>query len=319
MVSDFYKNMEVKHGDKNLSYLTTMINKKPILLDHEELGKALKLSTSHLKFANVDIAKDFVFNKNEQRLFLSVLCGHEVPCDLINEDIGVSYEPFAPIFQTLSLIIRSNIYPNTQDNKLVHFAEMKLMYKLAGHKVHFNVAYMILLQMINGYKKGTISEKTNRVAIPLTGLPPPPPNVINLDPTPTIVPSVGSSQDMFGDKFAKLQASHNELAESFKTLQESFKNLVMKLELIEVRVGVLVNILSGTISNASRIEDSINQLIINQFGFIDLPLLPLVEEIETPVIAQSGGTGMMGAGSVDMDTDLVNDSVSALSGMETLD
>ncbi|KAL8125960.1 hypothetical protein AgCh_013307 [Apium graveolens] len=156
------------------------------------------------------------------------------------------------------------------------------MYKLDGHKVHFNVAYMILLQMINRYKKGymfygliltkvfehfklnvntlpyfpvegTISEKTNRVAIPLTGLPPPP-NFINLDPTPTIVPSVGSSQDMFGDKFAKLQVT-----------------------------------------------------------------MSLQKEIETPVIAQSGGTDMMGAGSVDMETGLVNDSVSAPSGIENLD
>lgn len=58
--------------------------------------------------------------------------------------------------------------------------------------------------------------------------------------------------------------------------------------MIEVRVGVLVNILSGTMSRAGTIEYGINQLINSQFGFLDMPFLPLVEEIanEAPVMAQ---------------------------------
>ena len=127
--------MQVKHGDGDLVYLTTLVNKKPILIDYEVLGSALKLSTNQLKLENVDISKEFVFNKNEFRLYLSILCGHEVPYDMIVEENGILYEHFTSVFQTLALIITGNINLSTSDSKLVSFAEVKLMYKLAGHKV----------------------------------------------------------------------------------------------------------------------------------------------------------------------------------------
>ncbi|KAL8106996.1 hypothetical protein AgCh_023703 [Apium graveolens] len=245
-------------------FLTTMVNKKPIMLDHEVLESALKLSTSQLKLANVDISKDFVFNKNEFRLYRYILCEHEVPPDMFVEDRGISFELFSPIFQTLALIIRGNIYPITSNNKLVLFAETKLMYKLAGHKVHFNLAYLILLQMINGFKKGymfygllltkvfehfklnvstvpyfpvesIISDKAKRVVVPLPGfalVPPAPPTIINLDPIPPT--SVGPGpQDSFDVNLAKLQAAHDDLAESFKNLQEAFNQLAAKFEFTE--------------------------------------------------------------------------------------
>lgn len=79
------------------------------------------------------------------------------------------------------------------------FADMKLMYKLASQKISFNLSYMILVQMINGFKKGymlygllltkvfeyfklivnqmpkfevssTIYDQVKRVVIPLPGL-----------------------------------------------------------------------------------------------------------------------------------------------------
>lgn len=163
--------------------------------------------------------KDFVFEKNELRLFLSVMCGLEVPPNIFVEDKGVFYEHFIPPFQYLALIIRSNIFPNTSHSKLMTFAEIRLMHKLASHKVHFNLSYLILLQMINGYKKGymlygllltkvfeffklnvttlpyfsvksTISDGETRTVVPLAGVPPPPPPVINLD---HLVPSPMSS------------------------------------------------------------------------------------------------------------------------------
>ena len=103
--------MQVRHGDGDMVFLTTMVNKKHIMLDHEVLGTSLKFSTSQLKLANIDISKDFIFNKNELRLYLSVMCGHEVLLDICVEDGKISFEHFTPVFQTLALIIRSNIYP----------------------------------------------------------------------------------------------------------------------------------------------------------------------------------------------------------------
>ncbi|KAL8135603.1 hypothetical protein AgCh_010292 [Apium graveolens] len=275
--------MQVRHGDGDMVFLTTMVNKKPSMLDHEVLGTSLKLSTSQLKLANIDISKDFIFNKNELRLYLSVMCGHKVLPDICVKDGKILFEHFTPVFQTLALIIRSNIYPNISDNKLVSFAEAKLMYKLAGHKVHFNLSNMILLQMINGFKKGhmlyglllkkifehfrlnvntlpyfpveaTISDRAKRVVVPLPGLP----HVINLDPTPSPVSVVPNQQEISDSKFAFLQAENDKLVESLKTLQEDFKPLVAKVDLTEARVGILVNILSGTMSRASRIEKGLN-------------------------------------------------------------
>lgn len=96
---------------------------------------------------------------------------------------------------------------------------------------------------------------------------------------------------------------------------------MMKLELIEARVEVLVNISSGTISRADRIEDGLNQLINFQCGFIDIPLFPLVEGIvtETPVMAQNGGIDVLASGTNDMETNLVKDIFPNSSGIESLD
>lgn len=53
----------------------------------------------------------------------------------------------------------------------------------------------------------------------------------------------------------------------------------MKHEFAEARVGILVYILSSTVSRAGRIEDGLNQVINAQFNLVNMPFLPRLEEI----------------------------------------
>lgn len=100
LVSAFYNNMEVRLADNDVVFLTSVVNEKPILLDHIELGKALKLSQKSLKLANIDLEKEFVFNKMELKLFLSVFCGYEVSHDFCVENKGISLSILLQIFKT---------------------------------------------------------------------------------------------------------------------------------------------------------------------------------------------------------------------------
>lgn len=345
MVTEFYKNMEVRSGTNDVTFITSVVNGKPLLIDHIELGKALKLTPKLLNLANIDISKDFVFDKMELKLYLSVLCGLEVPNNLFTTDVGVCYEHFTQVFQILALIIRGNIFPNTSGDKLMTFAEIKLMYKLASHKITFNLPYMILMQMVNGFKKGymlygllltkvfeyfklnvsqlphfqvasTLIDKGNKIVVPLPGFGLPPP-VINLDPVENIpsapvesVSGVSVPKVDVDKEFLKLP-SHDELTELFNELKASFQVLVEKHESTEVKVKILIEILGNTVSRAGRIEEGLSQMINVQLGLADIPFFPLLEEIvgEQPKMAH-GNVGVMIENDVsDMETDGVNNQI----------
>lgn len=343
-VTEFYKNMEVRRGAHDVIFITSVVNSKPLLLDHIDLGKALKLTLKLLNLANVDISKEFIFDKMEHKLYLSVLCGLQIPHTLFSTDIGICYEHFTQAFQTLALIIRGNIFPNISGDKLMTFAEVKLMYKLASHKVTFNLPYMILMHMINGFKKGymlyglmltkvfeyfklnisqqphfqvasTIYDKTEKIVVPLPGFGLPPP-VINLDPVEKIpsapVANVVTVPKLDLDKeFLKLQASHDELTVFFNELKESFQILVEKHEATEAKVKILMEILGNTMSRAGRIEEGSSQMINVQLGLVDIPFLPLLEELvdNQPRMAH-GNVGVVIENHVsDMETDTVNNQI----------
>lgn len=358
MVSEFYSNLEIKHGLQNVMFVTSVVNGKFFALDHIELTKALKMNLKTLQLANIDITKEFVFNRLEMKLYLSVLCGVEVPPTLELTEKGISYEYFTPLFQNLALILRANFFQNYSADKLMSFPEIKLMYRLASKKVTFSLPYMILTHMVNSYKKGyltygllltkvfeyfklnlnqlpyfqvaaTISDKVERVTIPL--LPVAPPVVESSVPFVSIAQNVSLSDDVgtsksnsspkldFDKEIEKLNKNYQELDTLFQGLHNSFKTIVEKYEHTELKVNGLLNILSNTIARAGVIEEGLAQVINVQLSFLDIPPLPTLVEIEEPLDAIAVGVPVVNR-VVDMETD-VGDTAAVTSNtpMESLD
>ncbi|KAL8120236.1 hypothetical protein AgCh_017399 [Apium graveolens] len=143
--------------------------------------------------------------------------GIEISHDMFNGDNGISYEHFTHAFQNLALIIRENIFLNTSSDKLMRFPEIKLMYKLASHKLpHFQVS-------------STISDRSKRTILSLADFAELP--VIDLDPivsktVTTPAPVVPSSQVNFEKEFAKLKEAYEELDAIFQSLQALFQKEV---------------------------------------------------------------------------------------------
>ncbi|KAL8155974.1 hypothetical protein AgCh_001143 [Apium graveolens] len=283
LVNEFYNNLQVRKGAYDLTSLTIVVNRRSILLDHIELGKALKLSDKVLNLANNDISKEFVFIKSEYKIYLSVLCDIEIPHDMFNEDNGISYEHFTHTFQNLALIIRANIFPNTSSDKLM---------------------------------------RSNRTIIPMASFGELP--MTNLDPivftsVTTLAPVVPSSQISFEKEFAKLKEAHEELDAMFQSLQDAYKKVVEKVQVTEAKVGVLVDIMSNTVSRAGKIEDKLSQFINVQLGMIDIPLLPLMSKLEnSPVIGVVSDEPVKN-GENAMKTDLLDNTIINNPAFETMD
>lgn len=110
MVVEFYCNMGVGNGLNGVVYLTFVINGTPILVDHLVLGKALKLNSNAMALSPIDITKTYMFHAEEQRLFLSMFCGVDVPPNVFESTNGINYEHFTPLYQNLAEIIRANFF-----------------------------------------------------------------------------------------------------------------------------------------------------------------------------------------------------------------
>ncbi|KAL8135058.1 hypothetical protein AgCh_009900 [Apium graveolens] len=209
-----------RKGAYDLTSITTVVNGRSILLDHIELGKALKLSDKVLNLANIDTPKEFIFIKSEYKLYLSVLCGIEISHDM------------------------ENIFSNTSSDKLMRFPEIKLMYKLDSHKLpNFQVS-------------STISDRSKRTIFPMDGFGEL--HAIDLDPIvsttfTTLAPFMPSSQVNFEKEFAKLKEADEELDAIFQSLQDAYKKVIEKVQVTEAKVGALVDVLSNTVS---RVEAS---------------------------------------------------------------
>lgn len=148
LAAKFYYNMGVQNVVIGVQYITSMINGRPIFLDHMLLGKALKFHLLAIGQTPLDISKIFVFNFEEKRLSLSVFYGDDVPNTVFESTNGRNYEHFIPLFENLAQIIKANYFPSSNTGKLMSFVELKLMYKLVSQRIDFNLAYMILPKMI---------------------------------------------------------------------------------------------------------------------------------------------------------------------------
>lgn len=69
-----------------------------------------------------------MFHPVEHKLFLLVFCGFDVPHNVFESTKGINYEYFTPLYHNLAEIIRANFFPSQNNNKLITFSELKLMY-----------------------------------------------------------------------------------------------------------------------------------------------------------------------------------------------
>ncbi|KAK1373202.1 hypothetical protein POM88_029395 [Heracleum sosnowskyi] len=211
LVTEFYNNMQVRDGAHNVVFVTSVVDNQHIILDHAELGKALNLSTKMLDLANINIFKEYVFNKNLD----------------------------------------------------------------------------------------------STVVLPL----------------PSAQPSTSVPPMNFRREFTRLQEAHTELDVMLKSLQEAFQKLVTKYEATKAKVAVLVEILGNTVTRVGRIEDGLSQMIDMQLGLVDIPFLPLIEEMarqpeRANVVEEMVGSGVV---STTMDTYVVDTLVINNPVYETMD
>ncbi|KAL8099252.1 hypothetical protein AgCh_031787 [Apium graveolens] len=130
---------------------------------------------------------------------------------------------------------------------------------------------------------------------------------------------VPSSQINFEKEFAKLKEAHEELDAMFQSLQDAYKKVVEKIQVTEAKVGVLVDILSNTVSRAGKNEDGLSRLINVQLGLIDISFLPLMSELEASPVLGVVSDEPVTNGENAMETDLVDNAIINNSAYETMD
>lgn len=72
-MGEFYLNMRVTKGLNGVVHFTTVVDKKPIMIDHKTINKALHLSATLTDEPCLDIYSYFLFNKGEFNAMLSCL------------------------------------------------------------------------------------------------------------------------------------------------------------------------------------------------------------------------------------------------------
>lgn len=78
-----------------------------------------------------------------------------------------------------------------------------------------------------------------------------------------------------------------------------------------------MSILSNTVSRAGIIEDGLSQIMNMQYGYVDVPFVPImISELPVGAIADEPGVEN-GAGN--MDTDVVNKPMSENLGLDDID
>lgn len=151
LMGEFYCNMRVVKGLDGVMHFTTCVNKKTILVDHKTINIALHLPACLIDSEHpcIDIYSHFIFDKNEFKLMLSVLCESDVPLGLCDKHCSIHYKHFSPIFQNLALFVRANVLPKPNQSKYFDFFDMKILFLLSINKLDFNISYVILLNLIN--------------------------------------------------------------------------------------------------------------------------------------------------------------------------
>lgn len=144
--------MGIVQGVNNTIFLVSVLDGKPVTLDHLGLAKALKLNSFTLIFPNINLSRETVFDK-DYRFYISFFCGVEVPPGVFTTDKRISMNHFLPKYQSLAMIIRENIF-SCGDTHIL-FADLKLMYKLVTPKICFSLPYMIICKMLAALSQTT--------------------------------------------------------------------------------------------------------------------------------------------------------------------
>lgn len=216
------------------------------------------------------------------KLYLTIFCGvEEIPLHFYSTDRGISLHHFTPLYQTLALIIRANVFPTQHGNKVMTFVELKLMYKLASDRIDFNLAYMIILKMISATKSGympygmlltqvfeyfkldtsqlphfhvkaTISDQNTRAPIPLE------PHTASNNAMVDLV-KLESSVKALSDK-------HESLVLEFNNLKIMYQTLSLKYDQLCTKVDMLVSSITTAVGRANVIEDGLAHIMSMQFA-----------------------------------------------------
>ncbi|KAK1400921.1 hypothetical protein POM88_000526 [Heracleum sosnowskyi] len=124
LVAEFYANLTLNPGINGTVYLTSVVSGIPCLIDQETFENALNLHPTLTAFDPVDITKNFIFDRDEYKNFLSAFCNVEIPPNLYNNDRGIRSDHFTPMYQNLIQFVKEDFFPSTE--KLLSFLEMDL-------------------------------------------------------------------------------------------------------------------------------------------------------------------------------------------------
>lgn len=92
-----------------------------------------------------------MFNKNEFELYVGMFCDSDVPLGLCDSNWGINFVRFTPTYQQVAFVVISNILPKPKQDQYFDFVDLKIMFQLVTNKVDFNLCYVLVLNMINGF------------------------------------------------------------------------------------------------------------------------------------------------------------------------
>ena len=78
-------------------------------------------------------------------------CDNDLPLGLCDSNWGINFVHFTPTYQQVAFIIRSNILPKPKQDQFFDFVDLEVMFQLITNKIEFNLCYVLVLNMINGF------------------------------------------------------------------------------------------------------------------------------------------------------------------------
>lgn len=142
--------MLVGKNDFGEMFFTTMIKGKFLILNQYKMCKDLGLNAKILGLAKIDAFSEFTkFSQMNFKKFLKFLCESSVPKAFYSSPRDLSLKFFNPKSQFLVKIIRANVLPQLESDKLFDYNNIQLMYFISTCYVPFNLPYFLISSMIN--------------------------------------------------------------------------------------------------------------------------------------------------------------------------
>lgn len=111
-----------------------------------------------LELANIDAYSEYTkFSTNNFNKFLKIICDSSVPRTFGSSPRDLDIKYFKAKNQFLAKVIRNNVLPQSDKNKLFDYNDLQVIYNILTFYVPFGLPYFLVSSMINCANKGFIA------------------------------------------------------------------------------------------------------------------------------------------------------------------